>query len=320
MAQFDVHVSKKPKLDEFDINRCIFCSGPFSKTAAGKIQAVSPDLTKLDSLFSACRARNDTLGEKLLMQEEKIRDGNITFRYHRNCRSTYVSPLHVQRAQQKSAACTLGNKGNDSGDVSSGGTESSLTRSKCSMSSFEWKEKCFICGERCSPKHRGTWSMVESAIDDKSKNMYTKLLEVAELREDEEMLLRLRGVPHGDLVAIEARYHRKKGCYTRYVSYRNISASVNQSKIDNAYLKAIRNLVEEYRPAIIENKEVYLLTTLKERFLQLAIENGVDNPDSYKSFNLKRQLMQECPHLSFISQPGRSDLVCSNDISVGEAL
>ena len=61
-------------------------------------------------------------------------------------------------------------------------------------------------------------------------------------------------------------------------------------------------------------------TTLKERFLQLAIENGVDNPDSYKSFKLKRQLMQECPHLSFISQPGKSDLVCSSDISVEEAL
>lgn len=47
--------------------------------------------------------------------------------------------------------------------------------------------------------------MVESATEDKSKNMYTKLPEVAELRGDEEMLVRLRGVPHGDLVAIEAR-------------------------------------------------------------------------------------------------------------------
>ena len=46
---------------------------------------------------------------------------------------------------------------------------------------------------------------------------------------------------------------------------------------------------------------------------------GVENPDSYKSYNLKRRLKNIWPELSFIQQPGMSDLVCLSDITVGEA-
>lgn len=55
----------------------------------------------------------------------------------------YVSPLNVQKAQPKSAARSLGFSNNGGGDDSSGGGGSSLTRSKCNTSSFEWREKCF---------------------------------------------------------------------------------------------------------------------------------------------------------------------------------
>lgn len=35
---------------------------------------------------------------------------------------------------------------------------------------------------------------------------------------------------------------------------------------------------------------------------------------------MKRQLIQECPEISFVPQPGMSDIVCSSEISVGDAL
>ncbi len=55
------------------------------------------------------------------------------------------------------------------------------------------------------------WSMVQSAIGCKAdgSDMYTNILEAAEQRSDHEMLTRLHGVPNGDLVAVEARYHRQ---------------------------------------------------------------------------------------------------------------
>jgi hypothetical protein len=61
--------------------------------------------------------------------------------------------------------------------------------------------------------------MVQSAVGGKKDkpDMYTKVLEAAERCKDQEMLARLHGVPNGDLVAVEARYHRTKGCYVKYI-------------------------------------------------------------------------------------------------------
>ena len=84
-----------------------------------------------------------------------------------------------------------------------------FTRSNASVAKIDWKSLCFICGELCRIKHRQTWSMVGSAITE-SSNMYTEHSEAAEARQDNDMLTRLRGVPNGDLVAVEARYHRQK--------------------------------------------------------------------------------------------------------------
>ena len=62
-------------------------------------------------------------------------------------------------------------------------------------------------------KHRSAWSMVTETTynDPDDSNMYTQVLNTAEQLNDGDMLTRLRGVTNGDLVAIEARYHRK-GC------------------------------------------------------------------------------------------------------------
>ena len=67
------------------------------------------------------------------------------------------------------------------------------------------------------PKKRDSWSIVQSAIGKKSDkpDMYTTVMEAAGRRSDTDMLTRLQGVPNGDLVAMEARYHRSKSCYQR---------------------------------------------------------------------------------------------------------
>lgn len=92
--------------------------------------------------------------------------------------------------------------------VSSDDISSQFTRSKASNVEFNWKNNCFICGQKCNPKQRKTWSMVESAIDKKS-NLYTQVLNAAQIRHDKDVVSRLLS-SNGDLVAVEARYHRKK--------------------------------------------------------------------------------------------------------------
>jgi hypothetical protein len=84
-------------------------------------------------------------------------------------------------------------------------------------------------------------------------------------------------------------------------------------------LEIIKLLIEEYRSYILEEHRLVELTTLSTRFHELAVESG-DTLSSYTSQKLKRQLTKEWPEMSFIPQLGKSDLVCSSAISVGDAL
>ena len=56
------------------------------------------------------------------------------------------------------------------------------------------------------------------------------------------------------------------------------------------------------------------------RFQALALEEGIENIQTYKSSNLKRRIIQECPEIVFIPQLGMSHLVCDATISLGDAL
>ena len=67
---------------------------------------------------------------------------------------------------------------------------------------------------------------------------------------------------------------------------------------------------------IIQEKEVYLLSTMKARFFELASEHGVH----MSSNTFKTHLANAWDEESFIPQEGRSDLVCSAGVSVGDAL
>lgn len=96
--EFDLQTrSKQLKSSDFDQSSCLFCGKEFSEPST----AIKPDINRMDSLFNACRQRQDEIGKRLLESEDDIRKGNVTFRYHRNCRATYASPTHVKRFIEK---------------------------------------------------------------------------------------------------------------------------------------------------------------------------------------------------------------------------
>jgi len=62
---------------------------------------------------------------------------------------------------------------------------------------------------------------------------------------------------------------------------------------------AVGKLISEFQTPIIDDNQVFLLTSLKKRFLE------------YLSERLKKQLSNEWQDIPFIPQPGMSDFVCS---------
>ena len=127
---------------------------------------------------------------------------------------------------------------------------------------FNWKSDFFICSEPCNPKRRNEWSMVRSSIDSKSQNLYTCILEAAKQKQDKEIITRLQGVPNGDLVAVEARYHRTKNCIPKYTDLRRVAVTVKQAKLSDSYLAAAYLLKNEFQNSLINEKQVVHLNSL----------------------------------------------------------
>ena len=74
---------------------------------------------------------------------------------------------------------------------------------------------------------------------------------------------------------------------------------------------AVGKLISEFQTPIIDDNQVFLLTSLKKRFLVLLKEEGVEGANEYLSERLKKQLSNEWQDIPFIPQPGMSDFVCS---------
>ncbi len=81
---------------------------------------------------------------------------------------------------------------------------------------------------------------------------------------DAVMLNRLHGVSNGDLVAVNARYHRKN-CYTKYFK-QNVVAKDRPAETH----MILERVIDEYKSVIIGDSHVVLLSTIRNRYTGLA--------------------------------------------------
>lgn len=163
--------------------------------------------------------------------------------------------------------------------------------------------------------------MVQTSISSEDESLYARLLEAAKIRNDQNLLIRLSGVPNGDLVAVEARYHRTKTCMLRmYLKDVSSKGRSQEDSAKQAFKRALNKLGEEHLDRIVNNNEVFLLSKLTEQYRHNLKCEDVSNADAYRSNKLKTAIMSSWENVHCISVPGESDLVCSSSITVGEAL
>ena len=129
---------------------------------------------------------------------------------------------------------------------------------------FEWKVNCFICGQHCNPKKRKSWSLVASPINERS-DTYSNVVKAAQIRNDRVMLACMLS-SNGYLVAVEARYHRDKGCLRTYINKRNDKAA-NTTPEKTSHVKECEILKNELHKTVVNEKRVCELADLKERFI-----------------------------------------------------
>ena len=159
---------------------------------------------------------------------------------------------------------------------------------------FDWKVNCFICGQHCHPKKRKSWSLVAGAINERS-NTYSDVVKAAPIRNDRVMLARMLS-SNGDLVAVEARYHRDKGSLKTYTNERNVKAA-NTTPEKTSHVKACKMLKNELYQTVVNEKRICELADLKERFIEIASENKIVVNSSITSFSFKKILNCTWPEL-----------------------
>ena len=132
-------VKKRCKKETVTDHTCCFCCKVFSDDNP----AISPDISKLESLFKACTIRQDDISQRLLQQKNAISSGDMKLFYHRQCRSTYTSTLHIARATANNAATPL--------QEANCNNENAPTRTDTASSAaiFDWNTLCFVCGGKC---------------------------------------------------------------------------------------------------------------------------------------------------------------------------
>ena len=104
---------------------------------------VTQDFKKLDNLFLACSWRQGENTKKLWEKKIDILNGNFMLSYHRNCRATYTSPLHLKRHLNKTHV--------DEESLSASCPVLYFTRSQIISKDFDWKKNCFLCDGESIP-------------------------------------------------------------------------------------------------------------------------------------------------------------------------
>ena len=139
-----------------------------------------------------------------------------------------------------------------------------------------------------------------------------KLKEAAERRQDETILVHIRGK---DCVAVEAQYHRKG--YFEYVDFLlKKPADPGGKKFQRSFELFCRNFIEK---RLIKDKQILMLSFLVRQFIKLVNDTeGIVT--TYQGCRLKARIKQRYPQIVF--HPSKTmtkgTLVYSDNLTAGE--
>lgn len=292
---------KRPCL--LDKSKCVICFKSLG-ISKGRLQVIkNPTIDGITTILNVARARNDDVYAALSPCEDDLKSGALNISFHKSCRASYTSSSNNYMYKQDERVAI----------VSRSGEYVSRTCSRVESSSFNIRKQCFICGSDSERKQ--TLTHIQTGTGQSTRE---KVLCAAEERQDE--VVHARMLNHPDLFAFDAKYHRN--CYAIYISKRSIEAAKRKVSAcpayESSYDKAFICVVEYINRFVLSKKAGVLnLSSLRDNFIQAL---GTDD-SSYSSWKLKKRLVHHFGEkLVFIERRGKSDIVCSSKMTVGDAL
>ncbi|XP_033109669.1 uncharacterized protein LOC117110927 [Anneissia japonica] len=274
---------------------CLICRGSRGPLSARELEY---KITQkgLSTLLKSCDERQDEVAD--IVQHIRGTSQMLKVRFHFQCRSTYTDTrkrsLALKRRQDE-------NNPNPK--------ESKITRV---MSLFSWDEQCFICGK---PENRKKGKIL-SNVNLKPKKVRQKVLDTARAINDQIVIQRL--LFEEDIFAKKAKYH--KLCYQTYTCKRNVNARTHTLKkefTDSTIDSFVKTTFLHFKDAFDSGK-VVLLCDMRKFYNECIVNSDASLKVQARSFFIKEKLLKlygSC--LSFYSQRGRPDVVCSSSLTVG---
>ena len=268
----------------------------------------NPSDAGLISLIQACELRQDCVAERVLPIKEQILSRIESISFHKSCRGAYTSKSNLKWRPKGKVL-----------DAATEGTSSLLSAPPARFtrghpsSQFDIRRQCLICG--LSSKRGEKLTQVVTGSGDATRE---RVIQASSARKDD--VISLRMVKYPDLTAHNAKYHRS--CYSHYISERNVNAAIRRcTSAEKPEDLLFRKLVEHIEGTVLSNKKmVTSLSKLKYQYEEYSSTESKGASPIY-SWTLKKRLKNYFgDKLVFIHQSGKSDIVCSSDITVGTAL
>ena len=286
--------SKRPRLSS-NYDKCIKC-----QTVKKNEKLQNGMESSVNKFIECAKQRNDDIFIRISpdLKNNTFLIENV--KWHKSCYSTYTSNENVKYhastqhdalASQPSTSVTL----------------------RSSVMATNWK-LCMVCQQ---VKCKGERDLTQVA----NLQVYDTLMNAAKCRNDETMMMRIRGE---DLVAMEAKYHR--GCYRRYTAAASSSKSNgSDNNIQVEYGSAFLKLINEIEQKLVKEGRAYDMATLLCMYKRHLTDSGMEKAvaDMYKVQNLKRKLIQHYGEkIQFHQQyeRNRSELVCSSSLNLAEII
>eukprot|EP00745_Piridium_sociabile_P031804 TRINITY_DN5291_c0_g1_i19.p1 TRINITY_DN5291_c0_g1~~TRINITY_DN5291_c0_g1_i19.p1 ORF type:complete len:207 (-),score=27.75 TRINITY_DN5291_c0_g1_i19:149-769(-) len=164
--------------------------------------------------------------------------------------------------------------------------------------------KCIFCNcDRKDVHDRVSGKRTREALQKCELTVSDELLDAAELKQDEDLLLQIRGV---DLVASELRYHHRcKVAYTNFLRCKKKPTTDSDHSTtghSNAY-EIFKNEVVFKR--IIKGSEVLRMSKLVELYANI-LKSEAESDAVVRSHHLKQRMSRDFPQLTFLSPKQRN--------------
>lgn len=271
-------------------------------------------ICQVDRPGETLRKGKESSVEKAIRASEQRRDEEVRARFvnydadtgvhwHSNCYASYTSEQNI-RYTTRSDPLKQASHQDEHGAVPSRAFRSG-------MAPVDWS-KCLICKNKTYKKSRDLTNVC-------TFEACQSIQLAAERKGDSSMLHILNGV-NGDLIAMEAKYH--KNCFATYVSKKSTLGLAKGEAVDSPHERAFRELVIDLNVGI-EQGRAYDMTSLLAKYRDILVQKGATNPDSYTTQNLKIRLQKHFSNGIVFHQPAersKSELVYSSSVNVQNIL